>query len=110
MPRWLSSAPRKKLPPPTTIAISTVSTAAAILSGTFDEHIRRALHEQRLVTLEYEFRWTTGESHWYEGRVVPVGPDEVVRPDEVNPSNAREMARRLNEELDCDLDAEHSQP
>src|SRR6478735_1156541 len=30
MPRWLSSAPRKKLPPPTTTAISTRSTAAAI--------------------------------------------------------------------------------
>src|SRR6478735_2831826 len=30
MPRWLSSAPRKKLPPPTTMAISTCPTAAAI--------------------------------------------------------------------------------
>src|SRR6478735_4652831 len=30
MPRWLSSAPRKKLPPPTTIATSTVRAASAI--------------------------------------------------------------------------------
>lgn len=34
----------------------------------------------------------------------------LVRPDDVTPSNAREMARRLNEELDRDLDAENAQP
>ncbi len=40
MPRWLSSAPRKKLPPPTTIATSTRSTAAAISLAMRAHHIR----------------------------------------------------------------------
>lgn len=34
----------------------------------------------------------------------------LVRPDEVTPTNARQMAQRLNEELDSDLDAEQQAP
>jgi hypothetical protein len=34
----------------------------------------------------------------------PVGP--AIRPDEVTPSNARDKARLLNEELDRDMDGE----
>lgn len=34
----------------------------------------------------------------------------LVRPDEVTPSNARDVARRLNEELDCELTAESASP
>ena len=40
MPLWDSSAPRKKLPPPTTMATSTSGTAAAICLATAADGVR----------------------------------------------------------------------